>query len=599
MFSYKNFYTYQEPVTYMGIEPNFEKKTFSSSSHKILFIYPDVYSVAFSSFTFRLIFDFLHHETDSLVDFICYPQLDLARDIQDKKIDYLSHFYHLPLSEFDVIVTTINYELQFLNFLKMLQLLGVWEKGRGLPQDINVRPLVLIGGSVAFSNPALFLQGSDIIYAGEIEVNGREIFSLLATLKDDKEKLLNELQKFKELIIPQFLEWKETKKGIEYSKTYQRSFVENFDKNGYQPQRWIIPVNKIIHDKVYLEVMRGCTQGCRFCQAGFIYRPRREKSVEEIVKYAEEYINQTGYEELSLLSLSTNSYTQIIPLLEKLYKKLRKKHVNISLPSLRIDEFKGILKEYISTQRKSSITFAPEAGNEKMRRIINKKITDAEIFQGVEEALRGGWKKIKLYFMVGFPSEEDEDVRDIGRLIKEVFYFGRKIKPSFQVNVSVNLFIPKPFTPFQKIPLLRREEFDYKIKLILSEIKRIKKIKFDWSDYDFSLLEALLSRAHPDIYPFLVTYIENAWGIFTWREYFDFETWNNNFTNNGLDCYNFYKSYEEKILSAERFPWDLLDIGIEKEFLDLEYAKALKGEETSDCFKEGECSGCGLMSYCF
>ncbi|MGM0471759.1 MAG: TIGR03960 family B12-binding radical SAM protein, partial [Bacillota bacterium] len=491
--------------------------------------------------------------------------------------------------QFDIIGFTLQYELSYTNILNMLDLAEVALKSQDRVQD---DPLVIAGGPCTV-NPEPVAEIFDAVVIGEAEDVVGEIVELYRNWQESnqsRDELLLKLARVDGIYVPSYYEIEYEGSAVQ-SLTAQDStlptqiekrIVEDLEDSFY-PTNWVVPYMDIVHDRINLEVARGCARGCRFCQAGMIYRPVRERSVNRLKELTSELIDQTGYEELSLTSLSTSDYSAIKELTEDLVDEYSKLQVGLSLPSLRADSFSLDLAKKVEEVKKTGLTFAPEAGTQRLRDVINKGITKKDIVSTVQDAYDAGWKRVKLYFMIGLPTETEEDLAGIVKLAKEVAAIGK-----LEVKVSVSTFIPKPHTPFQWVRFNTLAEIRKKLDYLKQNL-RGRGLSLDWNEPTLSKLEAIFARGDRRLGEVLI----NAWQLgsrFTgWHEHFDMDIWRQAFAESELDLDQYlYRKFSLK----DRLPWDHIEVGVTKDYLRSEYKQALEAEVTSDC-RFDQCTGCG------
>lgn len=562
-------YRVKKPASYIGNEYNLVKKD-SANKIKIALAFPDTYEVGMSNLGFSIIYDIINRREDCLAERIFAPWVDMERLLRERKIPLLTLESGRSINEFDILAFSISYELNYSNILTILDLCG-------LPIFSSERrelPLVIAGGQCT-SRPAPIIPFIDCFVVGDGEDVINEIINVFKewqSTSKDKEDLLVALSKIDGVYVP----------GI--SKMVRRRIVKDLNNTPY-PTKPLVPNTEIIHDRAVVEIMRGCTRGCRFCEAGFLYRPVRERSLETIKKLSSEILRSTGYGEMGFLSLSASDYSDLRGLARYIKEELIPSHISVSIPSIRIDTISREFYEAIG-EIKRGLTFAPEAGTQRLRDVINKNITEEDIFKTMEIIANEGWNSVKLYFMIGLPTETEEDILGIVNLLNEI----KKIYKRVDLNVSISLFVPKPHTPFQWSRQITVEEAEEKIKLIKRKLD--KRINLSWHDPKVSLLEGILTRGGIEVSNAIVTAWRKGARFDAWTDRFSWDTWEEAFKENSIDI-SFY--LREKDFS-EPLPWDFVDIGISKEFLWKEYQLALSGIKREDCRKAG-CYNCGVCTY--
>lgn len=592
----------EKPARYIGEELNLCKKDFEKDFIKFAFCFPDIYEVGMSNLGLKIIYEIINERKDALCERVFMPSFDMLLKIKEENIPLFSLENKQALNKFDIVGFTLQYEMTFTNILEMLNLGNIPVLSENRSQN---DPIVIAGGPCVY-NPEPLHKFIDAFIIGD----GEEVINeILDCIKKSKENRLNRSQmllsltKIKGVYIPSLytVSYKNDGTLMDFKpntdnvpRKVEKRIVYDFDNIKF-PTNIVVPYIQVIHDRIFLEIMRGCTRGCRFCQAGMLYRPRREKSLDTLVKLSKELVENTGYEEISLSSLSSGDYSCLKNLTTKLNEELSEKRISISLPSLRLD---GDIEDSLSeTQKvkKTSLTFAPEAGTQRLRDVINKNVTENDIIRNLNYAFSNGWNSVKLYFMIGLPTETKEDLQgiaDIANLVKNQYYsVDKSIRAKgLKITVSTSVFIPKAFTPFQ---WCGQNDMDTIVKKqdYLKEALNIKSVDFNWHDATTSRLESVIARGDRKLSDIIYTAWQNGCIFDGWREHFKYEEWLKAFKENEVDI-NFYTTRERK--KDEIMPWDFIDSGISKEFLYREYEKALKEKTTDDCFYS-HCHGCGIQ----
>lgn len=590
----------EKPARYIGMEKNSIKKDLQKADIKFAFGFPDVYEVGMSHLGLHILYNLLNKEDYIACERVFAPWADMEKEMRKEGIPLFTLESREPVKSFDFVGFTLQYEMSYTNIINMLDLgdIPIYSKDR---KDND--PLVIAGGPCAY-NPEPIADFIDFFVIGEAEEILLDIMAIYKKFKSNRYKkieFLKEVSKLEGVYVPQFYDifYKEdnTIDRMEpivegAPKVVRKRIIKELDKS-YYPEKIIVPFIETVHDRIPLEIFRGCTRGCRFCQAGMIYRPVREKTVDTLTELAERLVNSTGYGDISLTSLSSCDYSQIKLLVSELIDNYKEKQIGVSLPSLRLDSFSlEILKE-IEKIRKTGLTFAPEAGSQRMRDVINKGVTEEDLETAVTYAFEEGWSTIKLYFMIGLPTETKADIlgiKDLGYKVKNIFFSlpKEKRKGNLKITLSVSCFVPKPFTPFQWIGQNSIDEFYEKIKLLKKEI-RDNKVTFNYHDPKISYLEAVLARGDRRLSKALFKAWELGCKFDGWSDFFDYNKWMEAFKASGIDP-DFYALRKRNI--DELLPWDFIDIGVDKEYLISEYEKAKDGTLTRDC-RLG-CNNCGI-----
>jgi len=587
----------EKPGRYTGKEYNEIIKREKKSTIKVALAFPDLYEIGMSYLGFKILYEIINKRDDALAERIFSPAVDMENLLRERQIPVFSLETYRALNSFDLVGFTIQHELCFSNILNLLDLGGIPLRSTARKEE---DPLIIAGGPGAF-NPEPLSCFIDLFVIGEGEEIIGEIIEVYKRWKEKKQsrsKLLEKLGHLEGVYIPShykvdYLEDGKVKsitpKKEAYRSVIKKRIISNFDQVFY-PLYPIVPNIDVVHDRITLEIFRGCSRGCRFCQAGIIYRPVREKSVGTLVKLAEEILAHTGYEEISLSSLSSSDYSEIERLITQLVDRFKEKGVGVSLPSLRIDTFSVALAQQVQRVRKTGLTFAPEVGTQRLRDVINKNVQEEDLYSSIRAAFQAGWRKIKLYFMIGLPTETDEDVEEIVKLVNQVDRMGREIMGrKININISVSAFVPKSHTPFQWEAQEARESLSKKIGYLKDRLDW-RNISFSYPDINHSYLEAVFARGDRRLGEVLERAHYLGCKFDAWSEQFKFEAWQQAFVDSGLSMEFYVNRVRE---DDEILPWEHISCGVKKEYLLQEKEKALKGETTPDC-RFDSCTSCGV-----
>ena len=597
-----------KPARYIGNELNSIKKDKEKVAIRFAMCFPDVYEIGMSHLGVQILYDMFNKMEDVWCERVYSPWPDLHKIMKEEHIPLFGLESQEPIKNLDFIGLTLNYEMCYTNVLQILDLGQIPLLAKDRTED---DPLVIGGGCCTY-NPEPMADFFDLFYMGEGEISFYELFDLYKKMRAEgktRHEFLHEASKVPGIYVPSLYEVTYKEDGTiasfepiyeDVPKTIQKQIVLNMTEAVY-PEKPVVPFIKATQDRVVLEIQRGCIRGCRFCQAGMVYRPVREKNVEHLKDLAYKMLKSTGHEEISLSSLSSSDYSELEELVNFLIDEFKGKGVNISLPSLRIDAFSLDVMSKVQDIKKSSLTFAPEAGSQRLRDVINKGLTEEVILNGSRLAFEGGWNKVKLYFMLGLPTETEEDMKAIPQLANEIaaLYYDtvpkEKRNGKCQITISTSFFVPKPFTPFQWAGMYTPGDYLARARVVNEGVHaqlNHKSIKYNWHEADVTVLEGILARGDRKIGQALLKVYEKG-GIFdAWSEYFDYQRWVDAFAECGIDT-DFYTMREHDL--DEIFPWDFIDIGVSKDFLKREWKNAHDEKVTPNC--RMKCSGCGAMKF--
>ena len=597
-----------QPARYIGGEVNMVKKDPSKVAVRFAMCFPDVYEIGMSHLGIQILYDMFNRRDDVYCERVYSPWMDLDPIMREQKIPLFAVESQDPIKKFDFLGITIQYEMCYTNILQVLELSQIPLHA----EDRTEEDPIVIGGGPCTYNPEPIAPFFDLFYMGEGEVVYYDLIDRYKEIKargGSRQEFLEMAAQIPGIYVPAFYDVSYKADGTieamipnnpHAPQTVSKQLVMDMSDTWY-PEKPVVPYLRATQDRVVLEIMRGCIRGCRFCQAGMVYRPVRERSLEELKRLARTMLKSTGHEEISLSSLSSSDYTKLEGIVNFLIDEFDGKGVNVSLPSLRIDAFSLDVMSKVQDVKKSSLTFAPEAGSQRLRNVINKGLTEENILNGSAEAFKGGWNRVKLYFMLGLPTETVEDMQGIAELsekVAEVYYDTvpkEQRHGKVQVTASTSFFVPKPFTPFQWAPMCTKEQFLERASIVNHRMKEMlnkKSLRYNWHEADVTVLEGVLARGDRKV----AAVIEEAYrkgAIYdSWSEYFNNDIWMKAFETCGVDI-DFYTTRERSL--DEVFPWDFIDAGVTKDFLKREWANAQAETVTPNC--RMRCSGCGVKKF--
>ena len=598
----------EKPARYIGHEVNAVYKNPDEVDVRFAFCFPDVYEIGMSHLGIQILYDMLNKFPDTWCERVYSPWTDLDAIMREENIPLFALESQDPVKNFDFLGITLQYEMCYTNILQVLDLSGIpfhsWDRTWDDP--------IVIGGGPCSYNPEPIADFFDIFYIGEGETRYRELLDLYKEAKKDgisRKEFLHKAALIPGMYVPSLYSFSYNEDGTiksfdaldkDIPVKITKELVKNMDET-YFPVKPVVSYIQTYSDRINLEIQRGCIRGCRFCQAGQLYRPVRERSREYLVKTAIESLENTGYEDITLSSLSSSDYSDLNGLLTELMEYCKERKINISLPSLRIDAFSLDVMSKVQDVKKSSLTFAPEAGTQRLRDIINKNLSVENIMDGCRSAFEGGWNRVKLYFMLGQPFETEEDIKGIGELADQiaVLYYDtvpkEKRMGKIQIVASASFFVPKPFTPFQWASQNDKQQFidkAYQARRAITEQKNQKVIKFNWHEADTSVMEGVFARGDRRLNDVIMTAYKKGCMYDAWAEYYKHDVWLEAFEecNVSMDFYTVRERYDDEI-----FPWDHIDCGVNKEYLLKEWHKAKEGQTTPNC--KQQCNGCGASKF--
>lgn len=589
------------PSRYIGGELNSVVKDKNKVDMRFAFCFPDTYEIGMSHLGMKILYSLTNERENFWCERVFAPDVDFEKLMRENDIPLYGLESLEPIKDFDFIGFTIQYEMCYTNILNMLDLAGVPVKAK----DRTALSPIVIGGGPCVCNPEPIAEFFDMFILGEGEEVNLEVYDLYVEMKKkgaSKTEFLEAAARIEGVYVPAFYDVTYEDDGRvksftpndpNASPTIKKRIIRDMSKVFY-PDKFVVPYCEIVHDRAIVEVLRGCIRGCRFCQAGYIYRPLREKNTGVICSETKSLCESTGYEEVSLSSLSTSDHSDIENMLVKLSNYTEEEKINLSLPSMRIDRFSKELMDQIQKVRKSGLTFAPEAGTQRLRDVINKNITEDEIFRACKLAFDGGYTAVKLYFMLGLPTETDDDIRGIAELAKKIcdLFYQNPNRPRgrhIQISISCATFVPKPFTPFEFEPQATEEEIKHKQEVLLDATRGNRNVNVSWSKYRVSVLEAVLARGDRRISAVIYDAWKSGCKFDSWDEYYNYNAWCEAFEKNGLDM-NFYACRKREY--DEVFPWDSFDYYVTKQFLIRENKTAHEAVTTPNCREK--CAGCGV-----